>query len=123
MSSTRQALIVDSAEVVASRLHDMLDELNCFESIAIADNYSEAMHEIDTNLPDVILLDINLPDNNGIALLKRNKEYHPALKVIVLTNKSGDNYRTLCEQIGSDHFIDKSRDFEHITSIIKSYVA
>jgi len=93
------------------------------ESIAIADNYSEAMHEIDTHQPGVILLDINLPDNKGIALLRRIKEYHPDLKVIVLTNKSGENYRSLCEQIGSDHFIDKSKDFENITSIIKSYVA
>ncbi|MBS1925276.1 MAG: response regulator [Bacteroidetes bacterium] len=123
MSTTRQALIIDSAEVVASRLHHMLNELNCFENIAIADNYSEAMQEIDTHHPDVILLDIQLPDNKGIALLRRIKEYHPSLKVIVLTNKSGENYRSLCEQIGSDHFIDKSKDFENITSIIKSYVA
>lgn len=123
MSITRQALIIDAAEVVASRLHHMLDELNCFESIAIADNYSEAVQELDASQPDVILLDIQLPDNNGIALLRRIKENHPSVKVIVLTNKSGENYRTLCEQIGSDHFIDKSKDFENITSIIKAYVA
>ncbi|MFZ1530240.1 MAG: response regulator transcription factor [Ferruginibacter sp.] len=116
------ALIIDSAEVVATRLHDLLDEMNCFQNISFADNYNEAVAQIDDNTPDVVLLDIQLPDNSGIELLKLIKQKHPCLKVIVLTNKSSETYRNICEQIGSDHFIDKSTSFENITSIIRSYL-
>ena len=122
-NNTMHALIVDSAEVVATRLHDLLDEMNCFHNISVADNYTEAVAQIDDHTPDVILLDIQLPDNSGIELLKLIKQKYPGLKVIVLTNKSSETYRNLCEQIGSDHFIDKSTSFENITSIIRSYVA
>ena len=122
-NNTMHALIVDSAEVVATRLHDLLDEMKCFHNISVADNYTEAVAQIDDQAPDVILLDIQLPDNSGIELLKLIKQKYPGLKVIVLTNKSSETYRNLCEQIGSDHFIDKSTNFENITSIIRSYVA
>lgn len=117
------ALIIDSAELVVSRLQDMLEEMDCIRNISVADNYSKAMWEINHQLPDIILLDIQLPDNSGIELLKLIKQQYPSLKVIVLTNKSSETYKSICEQIGSDHFIDKSTGFENIISIIRSYAA
>lgn len=71
--------------------------------------------------PDMILLDIHLPDRSGIEFLEQILNTHPQIKVIMVTNKASQYYRELCLGLGAHHFIDKSKEFEMIPSIIETY--
>ncbi|MCP9750398.1 response regulator [Ferruginibacter sp. HRS2-29] len=116
-----KVLIVDNALLVVSRVSEIISELDCVMSVSVATTYEEAVKKISLLQPDIVLLDIYLKDKSGLELLEFIKRSHPSIKAIMLTNQSSDNYKNLCEKIGSDHFIDKSSEFENITGIIESY--
>ena len=116
-----RVLIVDDSLLVVNRLAGMINDLGFVSSIASANSYNEAVTLIDFEKPQVILLDIYLPGKSGLDLLKYVKENHPHIKTIIITNKVSSSYKTLCEVTGSDHFIDKSSEFEMVPEIISNY--
>jgi DNA-binding NarL/FixJ family response regulator len=115
-------LIVDDAALVVSRLFEILSELDCIEMLYKANSYNQATEAIKKNLPDLVLLDIQLPGKNGIELLRFIKKNYPDIITVMLTNRVSDYYKELCESMGANHFIDKSSEFEKIPSIIESYM-
>ncbi len=121
MKKDLKVLIVDNAELVVQRVSEIISELDCVADVAVASTYEEATRKILLLQPDIVLLDIYLKEKSGLELLDYIKKNHPCIKAIMLTNQSSDNYKNLCEKIGSDHFIDKSSEFESITGIIESY--
>ena len=117
-SKKLKVLIVDDSNIIVERLSAIIAELVCVGPVLISNTYSEAVNLINIELPDVILLDIQLPDKSGIELLSFVKSNHPAIKTIIVTNRASDYYKSLCEEMGSDSFIDKSTEFEKIPEII-----
>lgn len=122
MASRRlKVLIVDDAQLVINRIMELLKELPAVEKVIRANSYNEAIECLINHCPDVVLLDIQLPGRNGIELLVHVKKHYPAMKTIMLTNKAGFYYKSICEKEGCDHFIDKSKEFEKIPMIIEAY--
>lgn len=68
--------------------------------------------------PDTVVLDIRLPDQSGIEILKKIKSMQPEVMVIMLTNFDSTQYREQCRRIGADHFLNKTLEFEKIIDTI-----
>jgi len=117
-SGKKTILIVDDSPMIVQRITEMLEELGNPGVIAKAGSYSEAIQFINNNHPDILLLDINLPDKSGIEILRIRKEKDPSVKVIMITNQANEYYKKLCFRLGADYFIDKSKEFEKIAGII-----
>ena len=66
------------------------------------------------------ILDIDVPDGNGIELLEWIKKEYPAIIVIMFSNNADPFFRKAAENSGADYFLDKSMEFEGITQILKS---
>lgn len=111
-------LIIDDSPLIVKRLTDLLNELPNIEWIKQAGNYDEGLQSIKDSNPDIVLLDINLPDKSGIDLLRFCREENIPLKIVIITNQANEFYRKLCIKLGADYFIDKSKDFEQITQVI-----
>ncbi|MBS1757724.1 MAG: response regulator [Bacteroidetes bacterium] len=116
-----KVLIVDDALLVTERLTKIIEELSCVKEIVIAAGYYQAVFLLKSFKPDIALLDIHLPEKNGIDLLEYIKKNYPGIKAVMLTNQTSDNYKIICRNLGSDHFVDKSSEFENIPTIIESY--
>ncbi|CAN5811608.1 hypothetical protein BH10BAC2_BH10BAC2_19940 [soil metagenome] len=116
----KMVLIIDDSYLIIERLTDMLKELENVGDIMHALSGMDAMEILENRTPDVILLDINLPDTNGVELLRTVKEKYPRITVIMLTNQANNYYRQLCIKLGADHFADKSEDFDLIPGLIAS---
>ena len=114
-------LVVDDAQLVVKRVMALVNELPSVEKVIGAASYNQAVQLIKNEKPHLVLLDIQLPEKNGIELLVHVKKNYPEIKTIMLTNKAGVYYKNLCEKNGCDHFIDKSSEFEKIPMIIESY--
>jgi response regulator of citrate/malate metabolism len=99
----------------------MVSELACVSDVFISHDYATALQSIEDNKPNMLLLDIHLPDKSGIELLEFMVKNHPDVKVIMVSNKASQYYRELCMGIGANHFIDKSKEFEKIPEIIEMY--
>lgn len=97
----------------------MLAELDNVEVVGEAASIAAALRAIPTLRPDVVILDIKLPDGSGIALLEAIKRLAPATIVTMLTNYPSDQFRQRCLAAGADFFLDKSTEFEEIPAILR----
>ncbi len=122
MAHRRKVLLVDDAAFIVSRLKTSLDELQQDIVVITAGNYEEALVQIEKETPHIVVLDIHLPGKTGIDILKMVKAKSLPVIVIMLTNQANDYYRSLCRELGADHFIDKSSDFELLPQIIASHL-
>jgi DNA-binding NarL/FixJ family response regulator len=119
MSKHKAALlIVDDNRKYIKRLLELLADSGFEDPIATANDYEEAISTIAVKKPDIVLLDINMPGKSGIEVLNYIKEEGWECKVIMVSNHSNESYRKLCLEAGADHFLDKSREFGLIPTLI-----
>lgn len=111
-------LIVDDSILILERMIPMLQEIDNIHFVAHAGSYKEAVALTQGLRPDMVLLDINLPDRSGIELLKKIKEIDQGIMVLMLTNHSNDYYRAVCKKMGAEFFFDKAVDFEIVSKTI-----
>lgn len=110
--------VVEDSDAICERIVRMVDEIRDAKVVGTADVVSSAMRGIEKYQPDVVILDIQLLDGNGLTVLQHVKKNMPAIKVIVLTNFNSDQYRNLAECYGADAFLDKSNDFMQIPGLL-----
>ncbi len=115
-------MVVDDTSLVVTRLFSLLGEMDGDAELLKAYSYDEATAIIAGSTPDIILLDIQMPGKNGIELLADIRGKHPNVIIIMLTNMVSDFYKDLCKEMGANHFVDKSKEFEKIPEIIESYL-
>ncbi len=82
-SQLKKILIIDDEEMLCESLKDILQE-DGYE-VVTATTALSALAEIEKDIPDVIISDINLPDINGLELLKRIKNECPEIEIIIMT--------------------------------------
>lgn len=103
----------DTAEVVATLLSDA-----GFNAIAV-DRGSMALDEINASLPDLVLLDLNLPDISGIDILKHVRS-HSFLPMIVLSGFGKDRDRVMALESGADDYLAKPFSPEELVARVKA---
>jgi DNA-binding NarL/FixJ family response regulator len=113
-----KVFIADDSRIVQEHLVTMFDELAEVEIVGQAETVAEAISAIGKLRPDVVILDIRMPDGSGIDVLQTIKQDDPAPAVIVLTNYPYPAYRQKCLQAGADFFLDKSTEFDQIPELI-----
>ena len=84
-------LIVDDHEVVRRGLVDFLGRLPQFQVVAEAGTCADAIAEARRFLPDIVLLDIQLPDASGIEACRLLREELPAVLVVFLTSSPDEH--------------------------------
>jgi DNA-binding NarL/FixJ family response regulator len=120
ITGNKIVLIVDDSPIIIERLKTMLEDLANVQTILHAGTYANALPILAKDNPDIVILDINLPDKSGIELLRYIKKNQAEVTVIMLSNQAGDYYRNLCQLCGAQYFIDKSTEFEQVPGIILS---
>ncbi|WP_109832469.1 response regulator transcription factor [Reichenbachiella versicolor] len=78
-------LVVDDHSLVREGIITMLSIYDEFNIIGDAESGEEALKKVDDNLPDVVLMDINMPGLNGIETAKKLIADYPDIKVIMLS--------------------------------------
>lgn len=114
-----KVFIADDSRIVLERLITLLEELTGVEIVGQAENVTEAIRDIRNLQPDVAILDIHLPDGNGIDVLRQIKQDGAGPIVIILTNYPYPGYRQRCLQAGADFFLDKSTEFDQIPALFE----
>jgi DNA-binding NarL/FixJ family response regulator len=113
-------LVVDDSQLILTKITELLSDVHSITTLKTCGSYDQAVRYFETDKPSIALLDINLPGKSGIELLQYFKSKAPETTVIMFSNQSSDYYKKLCFSMGADHFLDKSKDFDHIPSILIS---
>lgn len=104
--------IADDSRLVVERLTALLATIEGVQVIGAARTARAAIRGIQHLTPDLVILDFQLPDGNGIDVLKVIKKPLSSPCVMLLTNSAYPQYRIECIQHGADYFFDKSLDFD-----------
>src|SRR3954447_15505483 len=83
-------LVVDDHEVVRQGLVALLDRRPGFQVVAEAGSVAEAIEQADRFEPDLVVMDVRLPDGSGIEACREIRARRPATRVIMLTSFPDD---------------------------------
>lgn len=87
-----------------------------------ASNYNEALEKIELYEYDCILLDIMLPDGNGLTLLRHLKDIHKTEGVIIISAKDSLDDKIEGLELGADDYLAKPFHFAELIARIKSVI-
>jgi DNA-binding NarL/FixJ family response regulator len=116
----KKVCIVDDSQVIRDRLTARLETLEGIGSIKQAADVSSAYTALRTEIPDIVILDIQLPDGSGIDVLSKIKKENPHIIVIMLTNYPYSIIRRRCFELGADYFFDKSTEFDQVLKVFET---
>ena len=111
-------LIADDSELIRERLVFMLSELDWIEIVGQARDGVEALNLIKELQPDVVLLDIWMPKVSGVEVLESVRQTDKSTAIIMLTNDASAQHRRRCLEVGANHFLHKSKDFERLPELL-----
>ena len=117
-----RVLVADDSMVVRQRLTEMLEDIDSIEVIDQAGSIHESLNSFRANFPEVVILDIRLPDGSGIDALRSIKNERPGTIVIMLTNFPTSQYRRRCIDFGADFFFDKSTEYQEVRHVVEQQV-
>jgi len=119
--SERRVLLVEDSAVLTRRLIDLLSEPGRIEVAARAATQSEAMLRLQEGAFDVLVVDIELAEGNGVAVIRHARQLYPPEAqplIVVLTNYASDFVRDHCFAAGADYFLDKMRDIALLKAVV-----
>lgn len=113
-------LIADDHEVVRRGLSSLLQGQEGWEVVAEASDGREAVEKAKELKPDFIILDIGMPNLNGLAATRQLVQYDPNFKVIVLTITDSDHVIREALDAGARGFVLKSDAVRDLVSAIEA---
>lgn len=113
-----RVLVVDDSELVRSRLLEMLTDLKGVTGEAVG-SLAEAWRAIRSNQPDVVVLDVRLPEGSGLDLLRGLRATGYPVVVIMLTGESSSRLRLTSLRAGADYFFDKTTEFQLVVDVVE----
>lgn len=105
-----QILLADDHDIVRDGIKMLLEDEVGFTITAEAENGKEAISACQNHEIDFVIMDINMPEMNGIEATKQIKESYPAVKVLALTMMDEDQHIRQMIEAGASGYILKSSD-------------
>ncbi|MFI5180977.1 MAG: response regulator transcription factor [Thermoanaerobaculia bacterium] len=113
-----KVLIVDDSGLVGERLMTLLDRVEGLELLPQAFDAAQASLAFGLHLPEVVLLDLHLPGETCLRLLREIKTRAPSTRAIVLTARPDQRYRKPCMDAGAEFFLWKGADIPRLVAIL-----
>ena len=116
-----RVLIVDDEEDLVSTLVERLD-IRDIDAVGVGTG-REALDQVRTNTPDVVVLDVKLTGEDGVEIMKQIKQIHEELPVILLTGHMSKELSDEGLKAGAIDYIIKPIDIEALIEKMKEAVA
>ena len=115
-------MIVDDSAAIRERLTPMLKDIPGIEITGQATTVAEAISMVPLLKPDVMILDLRLPDGNGLDVLRFLQHEKAQTRTIVLTNYSYPQYECRAKAAGAYAFLNKAKEFGQVAGLVQSLV-
>jgi len=111
-------LVVDDELPICDLLYEFLS-LQGYQ-VTTATNGREAISKFEENCPDVVILDIRMPEMNGIEVLQKIKEIDSNAKVIMLSAFGDSKTIEKALQMGASYYMEKPLEFDRLMKILNA---
>ncbi len=116
-------MIVDDQEVVREGLRAILGTVPGLEVVGVAANGAEAVESFAGLLPDVVLMDLNMPIMNGVEATRTLRAAHADVKILVLTTYDAEEWVLDAIRAGAAGYLLKDAPRERLIEAIKGTAA
>jgi DNA-binding NarL/FixJ family response regulator len=117
---TISVLLADDHAVVRKGIREFLEEDPIIEVLAEAGDGAEAWRLLAHHRPDVAILDIRMPEINGIELTRRIKGQYPQVRVLILTAYDDEPYVFALLRAGADGYVLKTASSDELLRAVKN---
>lgn len=115
-----KVFIVDDHYMVIEGIRSLLQNESGIEWVGHASNADSCLAFLRQQLPDVILMDINLPDKNGIELCKEVRQLYPSVFIIGLSTFNQQSFIQKMIENGASGYVLKNATQEELMEAIKT---
>jgi DNA-binding NtrC family response regulator len=122
--ATRRVLIVDDESDVRKTLRDIIRAMRYAEPLEVeeAPGGREGLDAVVRQRPDLVLLDLQMPRMDGLALLKQIREVEPRLPVIVISATQDNKMSTEALRNGAVAYLPKPFDSRHVEMLVTTFL-
>lgn len=117
-----RVLVVDDHAILRDGICSLLERQEGLNVVGEAGNGREALERVEELQPDIVLMDVSMPEMDGLEATRRIKSAHPEIKVLVLTQHDNQEYINPLLQAGaSGYVLKRSGGREVVTAIRQVY--
>ncbi len=116
----KKILLVDDHSIVRQGLKNLIKLENTLEVTGEAASGIEALNLVRANHYDIVVLDISMPDKNGVDTLRDLKHIAPDLPVLILSGYAEEQYALNLIRSGCKGYLSKDTDCDEIITAIKA---
>lgn len=114
-----RVLVVDDHAILRDGIHSLLERQEGIRVVGEASNGREALEQVEEVHPDLVLMDIAMPEMNGLDATRLIKERYPEIKVLILTQHDNREYVTPLLQAGASGFVLKRSGGREVVMAIR----
>ena len=114
-----KVLIADNHPIVRMGIKNVLNSASGFEIIADVATTTELFTKLKTLIPDVVILEMDIPEINGIASLRKLKQEYPDIRVLIYSGQSEDVYALSTIRAGAFGYLSKTADLDYIITAVR----
>lgn len=114
-----RVLLVDDHELVRTGVKSILERAPDIEVVAEASNGEEAIPLAKQSMPNVVLMDVNMPGIGGIEATRRILRHNPGMNVIALTALDDDPFPSRLNDVGAKGFLTKGCPAEEMIQAVR----
>ncbi|MBW4483706.1 MAG: response regulator transcription factor [Tildeniella torsiva UHER 1998/13D] len=118
--STIQLVIADNHTLVRAGFRSLVEELDGIEVIGEAENGRDALHLIETLKPQIVLMDIAMPEMNGLEATARIAREFPQVKVLILSMHANEEYVYQALRSGASGYLLKDSGTEELELALRA---
>ena len=116
----QRLLLVDDHQLVRAGMRALLEKIPSVEVVGEADDGRQAFEMIDRHRPDIVLLDIAMPNLNGLDAVDRIKKKWPETKVILLSMHANEEYVVRALRSDVDGYLIKDAAVDELEQAIRT---
>jgi DNA-binding NarL/FixJ family response regulator len=113
-------ILVDDHQIVRDGIKALLNDAEDIDVISEAASYNELREKLKLQDPDIIVMDISLPEMSGLEITKLLSETHPDLKVLILSMYTGEDFIFNAIKAGAKGYLPKNTTRKEIIDAIHS---
>ncbi|MGD9998665.1 MAG: response regulator [Ilumatobacteraceae bacterium] len=118
-----QVVIIDDHRMFGQSLARMLEDEDDIAVVGLAENGTDGVHLVDQHEPQVVLVDYQMPGQNGVDVAGEIKRRHPSMMVVMLTGAADDRVILAAIEAGCSGFLTKDNAAAQVVEAVRGAAA
>jgi len=114
-----KVIIADNHPIIRMGVKHVLQAVEGIEIIEDVSTTAELFEKLENVAPDVVMLEMDIPEINGIAALRKIKKEFPEVKVLMYSGQSEDVYALSTIRAGAFGYLSKTSDVDYLISAVR----